>query len=67
MKPEYRLAYGVKEAAKKIGISTSKLWGMIAKNEVPCIRLGGRTLIRTCDLESVLTRASSVREAHHAS
>lgn len=52
---EERLAYGVKEAARKIGISTSKLWGMIAAREIPCVRLGGRTLIRRVDIDTLLT------------
>jgi excisionase family DNA binding protein len=51
---EERLAYGVKEAARKIGISTSKLWGMIADDQIPCIRLGGRTLIRRTDIDTLL-------------
>jgi excisionase family DNA binding protein len=63
---QQRLAVGVKTAAGMLSVSASKLWGMIAKNEIPCIRLGGRTLIRTCDLEITLTRAASVQEAHHA-
>jgi excisionase family DNA binding protein len=54
MKNDNRLAYGVKDAAEKIGISASKLWAMIANREISCVRLGGRTLITVRELSRLL-------------
>lgn len=51
---QQRLAVGVKTAAGMLSVSASKLWGMIAKNEIPCVRLGGRTLVRRVDIDTLL-------------
>ncbi|CAN1546949.1 excise, DNA binding domain, excisionase family [Rhabdaerophilaceae bacterium] len=51
---EERLAYGVKEAARTIGVSQSKFWDMIRKKEVKATRLGGRTLITVRELSRLL-------------
>jgi excisionase family DNA binding protein len=39
-----RLALGVEEAAKALGISSRTLWTLTKKGKVPCRRVGRRVL-----------------------
>ena len=51
-----KIAYGVREASDLIGVGKTKLYELIKSNEVPVVRMGGRTLVRHCDLEALLER-----------
>lgn len=51
-----KIAYSVREASGLIGIGKTKLYEMIKSSEVPVVRIGGRTLVRHCDLEVLLER-----------
>lgn len=46
------LAVAVREAAKRLSVGKSTVWLLIARGELPVVRIGRRTLIRTVDLEA---------------
>lgn len=54
---QQRLAVGVKTAAQMLDVSPSKCWDMLRRAEIPRVRMGGRTVVRISDLESLLSRA----------
>lgn len=49
-----RISYRVDEAAKLIGVSTSKVWGLIGEGRLPALKLDGVRLIRRVDLEAFI-------------
>ena len=51
-----RLTYQVNEAAEITGLSRSTLYRLAARNELPLIKVCGRTLIAHADLEAMLAR-----------
>ncbi|WP_280142353.1 helix-turn-helix domain-containing protein [Methylobacterium pseudosasicola] len=57
---DQRLAYGVSDAARLIGISRSKMYTLIAADKIPARKLGGRTLILHSDLLILLGNAPHV-------
>lgn len=46
------IALTTSDAARSLGIGKTKLFALIAKGDLPAIRLGGKTLIRHVDLET---------------
>jgi excisionase family DNA binding protein len=56
---ERRLAVGVKTAAGMLSVSTSKLWEMLRRSELPRVRVGGRTVVRISDLEAFLNHSAT--------
>jgi excisionase family DNA binding protein len=50
------LAYSIPDAAKRIGISRSGLYLLIARGEIPIAKVGGRTLLIDEDLRAYLAR-----------
>lgn len=52
------LAFRVPEAAMMLGLSTSKVWAMIAAGDLPARKIGAATVIRREDLTSYLDAAS---------
>jgi excisionase family DNA binding protein len=46
------LAVAVREAARRLSVGKSTVWLLIARGELPVVRIGRRTLIRTIDLEA---------------
>lgn len=50
------LAVAPAEAARMIGIGKTRLYEMIGTKDIPVIKIGRRTLIRTRDIEALLDR-----------
>ena len=48
------IAYGVKPAARKSGLSDSTIWKFIAEGKLRSIKVGGRRLILHEDLVALL-------------
>lgn len=53
-----KLAYGIEEAARAIGVGKSTIWRWIHDGRVKTIKLGGRTLIRREELMRLLDEAA---------
>ncbi|MGX7709471.1 helix-turn-helix domain-containing protein [Methylobacterium sp. Gmos1] len=49
-----RITYRVEEAAKLIGVSASKVWGLIGEGRLPARKLDDVRLIRRVDLEAFI-------------
>jgi len=45
-----RLAYGVEEAARIIGIGRTLAWALVRSGDLPSVRIAGRVLIRRWQL-----------------
>jgi excisionase family DNA binding protein len=56
---EPRLTYRVNEVVKMTGLSRSTLYRLAARNELPLIKVCGRTLIARGDLEAMIGRMKS--------
>jgi excisionase family DNA binding protein len=54
-----RLAYSIKDAATALGISRATLYRLINVGELRTLRIGGRRLIQTTDIEALLSRGQS--------
>lgn len=52
-----RLAYGIAEAARALGVSRVTLYRRIWAGEIKAIKLGGRTLIPAAELQRLLAGA----------
>ena len=50
------LAHSVPDAARRIGISRSGLYVLIARGEIPIAKVGNRTLVLDDDLRAYLAR-----------
>lgn len=50
------IALTTAEAARSLGIGKTKLFELIAKGDLPAIRLGGRTLVKREDIEALVAR-----------
>ncbi|MEM9966209.1 MAG: helix-turn-helix domain-containing protein [Asticcacaulis sp.] len=51
-----RLTYRVNEVIALTGLSRSTLYRLVAKGELPLVKVCGRTLIARSDLEAMLGR-----------
>jgi excisionase family DNA binding protein len=56
------LAYSIPDAAKRIGISRSGLYLLIARGEIPIVKVGNRTLVIDDDLRAYLEHQRVVVE-----
>ena len=54
--PLHPLAVGPNDAAKLIGIGHSKFWQILARGEIPSIKVNNRRLILVSDLEAWLIK-----------
>lgn len=54
--PSGRLAVAPAEAARMLGLGKTKLYELMADNELLSIKIGTRRLIRVRDIESFLSR-----------
>jgi excisionase family DNA binding protein len=52
-------AYGILDAARITGLSRSTLYKLMTSGEIRPVRVGGRTLIKRCDLQRLLNGASA--------
>ncbi len=52
------LAYSVKEAARVIGIGTTKFYELMNAGAIPSFKVGKRTLIKHADLASFIDSMS---------
>jgi excisionase family DNA binding protein len=57
-----RLTFTVAEAAGLLGISSDLAYELIARRELPALRLGRRIVVPRLALEAILDRASPVGE-----
>jgi excisionase family DNA binding protein len=53
---QYGGADSVENGARYLGISRAKTWRLIRQRTLPCVRLGGRTLLRKVDCDALLAR-----------
>jgi excisionase family DNA binding protein len=60
------LAYSISDAAKRIGISRSGLYVLIARGEIPTAKIGARTLVLDDDLRDYLARHRVVTDQRAA-
>lgn len=51
-----KLCVGVPEGAEMAGVGKTLMWGVVARREIPVIRLGRRVLIRVEDLKAWLAK-----------
>lgn len=49
----------VPDGARYLGISTAYLWKIARDGALPLIRIGGRTLVDTRDLDALVARSKS--------
>lgn len=56
------IAWSVRDAAARIGISCSSLYLLIARGEIPFAKAGNRTLVLDDDLRAYLARQRVVVE-----
>lgn len=56
------LAHSVPDAARRIGISRSGLYILIARGEIPVAKVGNRTLVLDDDLRTYLAGHRSVAD-----
>lgn len=54
------LAYRVADVSKMLGLSVSKLYDLVAKNELKAVNLGGRTVITAAELQRFLNAAQPI-------
>ncbi|MEP2736744.1 MAG: helix-turn-helix domain-containing protein [Erythrobacter sp.] len=57
--PSQNLSFGVKDAARAVGVSPATMWNLIRAGEVKPTRIGGRTLVQRGELESLLNRSTA--------
>jgi excisionase family DNA binding protein len=57
------LAVSVAEAAALMNISRAKLYELIARGEIPSIRVGGRRLVRVEALRAFLVKLETAQRA----
>lgn len=53
MDQEKPLAYSVSEAATIMRVSTNTVYRLVAKGEIPSVRIGGRVFIPRAKLEKI--------------
>lgn len=53
---EFRLTYRIDEVVRLTGLSRATLYRLAARNELPFIKVCGRTLIAHADLEAMIER-----------
>ena len=53
-KPVPTQTYSIKEAAKVLGVPGRTIYGQVARNELPHIRLSGRILILRAVIDAIL-------------
>jgi excisionase family DNA binding protein len=56
----HRLAVAPAEAARMLGLGKTKLYELMAANEITSIKIGTRRLIRISAIEAFLDRQSTV-------
>lgn len=59
IRSEFRLAVSPSEAARMAGIGRTKLYELIASNEIASVKLGSRRLIRVSAIEAWLDSLSA--------
>ncbi|ATE67109.1 DNA-binding protein [Rhizorhabdus dicambivorans] len=62
-----RLAYSIDEVAKATGLGRTTLYAIIKQGRLPVVKLGKRTLIRSDDLEQLLTPHSPTTDCSNDS
>jgi excisionase family DNA binding protein len=50
-----RLA-SVPAAAAALGVSTKTVWRILRAGKLPCVRIGGRTMVAVADLDAFIAR-----------
>ena len=50
-----RLA-SVPAAAAALGVSARNLWRIMSEGQLPCVRIGGRTMIAVADLDAFIAQ-----------
>ncbi|TXC69608.1 helix-turn-helix domain-containing protein [Sphingomonas ginsenosidivorax] len=55
-----RLAYSVDEAAAVVGLSKTTLYNLMGANQLAFCKVGKRRIIRSVDLEALISGPSSV-------
>lgn len=58
--PQLRLAVSPAEAARMLGLGRTKLYELMAADEITSIKIGTRRLIRISAIEAFLDRQSTV-------
>jgi excisionase family DNA binding protein len=58
---EERLVWSVEEAGRRLGISRAHAYELIARGEIPHLRLGRRLVVPKRAIELLLSRADSDR------
>ncbi len=56
---EVRLVWTVEEAARLLGISRAHAYDLVARDELPHLRLGRRVVVPKHALDELLTRVTS--------
>lgn len=56
---EDRLVWTVEEAARLLGISRAHAYDLVARNQLPHLRLGRRVVVPKHALDELLTRVTS--------
>jgi excisionase family DNA binding protein len=57
------LSYGIKDAARALGISSSTVWRLVASGDLSVFRILGRTLITHKELERFIDERA--RQGEH--
>jgi excisionase family DNA binding protein len=59
MNCQHRLTFSVPEAAKILGVSRAHAYELVARNELPAVRLGRRILVPRHAIETLLHEGGS--------
>lgn len=61
-----RLVHPVSESATALGVSVGTLWRMIAAGHIRAVRISGRTLIPTSEIERLVDPDRNPMGSRHA-
>lgn len=59
------LAINVREAARMLSISRTKVFELLKNGDVQAFKLGGKLLFRVSEVERLVADATPAREARH--
>jgi excisionase family DNA binding protein len=61
--PLTRLAVSLHEGARAIGVSRTKMYGLISENQIATFKVGRRHLVRPEDLRAFVEKAAGTASA----
>jgi len=60
-----RRLIGVKEVAKKLGVSRSTVYALFKNGELPFVKIGGRRLTEEADVDAYIEKLKKIAQNPH--